>query len=79
MIALSHTNSVVANCNNGEPEAVESSEDSAVIDEEHQADEDGLTELELATLEDYERNCGTVLDQFQILRREENKKRLALF
>ncbi|KAK5971748.1 C2H2-type domain-containing protein [Trichostrongylus colubriformis] len=35
-----------------------------------------LTELELAMLEEYERNRGVILTDFQSLKREENRKRL---
>ncbi|VDM62730.1 unnamed protein product [Angiostrongylus costaricensis] len=35
-----------------------------------------LTELELRTLEEYERNRGVILTDFQSLKREENRKRL---
>ncbi|RCN45304.1 hypothetical protein ANCCAN_08700, partial [Ancylostoma caninum] len=46
------------------------------IDEDGHGEEGELTMLELATLEEYERDRGSILTQFQNMRREENRKRL---
>ncbi|VDN21236.1 unnamed protein product [Cylicostephanus goldi] len=45
------------------------------IGQENPTQECALSELELAVLEQYERNRSGVLSQFQLARREENRKR----